>query len=107
VKRRPLSPQRVGGGQVESSLDEHRERSRRGGREGQERDALELLEQDTGLEVGKEEGHTSPDSQLRAQQESVLELLQLTPGQHEQHLVHDLVLEQTGKVRRAAQHWKP
>ena len=75
------------------AFEEHRERRPRGVGEGEQRNPLELLEDDSGLHVREVERYPRPDSELGAEEEALLELIQLPPRQHEEDLVDDLALE--------------
>ncbi len=72
----------------------------RGVGEGQQRDALELLEDHPRLHVREVECDPGADAEFGAQQEALLELLELAARKHEDDLVHDLVLEDLGEDRR-------
>ena len=63
-----------------------------------QRNTLEVLEYDPRLHVGKVQCHPGSDPELRTEQERLLELLELPPGENEDDFVHDLLLQDSREV---------
>ena len=66
--------------------------------EGEQRDALELLEDDPRLHVREVERDPGADAELGAQEEALLELLELAAREDEDDLVDHLVLQDLWQI---------